>query len=684
MRRLRKREGRVNSAGEMQTLILILVLFSVAAWGNSENGIHPEFMRTDVDPCEDFYEYACGTWQKTTPLPEDRSHWDRGFTEIAARNEGELIKVLNGYAAGHAVPPNPYVRQLGDSFAACMNEKGIAKNARREFRDFIRPIRSLKRLGDLPVVLADLHLAGVDALFAGGPGQDFKNPTERVFAVGQGGMGLPSPEYYLSDKTEMKALRDQYLKFVTESLVIAGYSNRRAKPAAEKILQFETSLANASKTPVEMRDIDALQNRLERKGLKELAPSFQWDAYFGRLGIPQFQKVNVMVPKFMSTLSELLTRMPLEDLRAYLLAHSFARAAWAMDPVAVDTLFRFESGLSGMTKIPPRDRFCLDEVTRNMGFALSQAFVDLTFGAESKKAALEMVRRLKLEMKQTLETAEWMDDETRKRALVKLDSQAVLMGYPDVWRIYDGIVVSRESMLKNRVAAQTFNTKFELNRIETTVDREEWQIPPLIVNAVNMISQNAIFFPAGILQDPNFKLGRSETVNYGAMGTIVGHEITHGFDDQGMNFDEQGSLSNWWSKKTRETFEKKAACVVDQYNAYVVEGDLHVNGRLVQGEAIADLGGMKLSYAAWKRLRSELKTKETGEFAGDRGFFLSLAQAWCVKSSAAAEKSQTLTNPHALGRFRINGTVRNIPAFAKAFGCRVGAKLAPEKPCVVW
>lgn len=640
-----------------------------------------------ADPCVDFYQYACGTWMKRTPLPKDRAHFSRGFTEVELRNEKLLLKMLEDYGKGATRPENPYGKALGDFYAACMDEKSAQKNGVADFRAFLEPVRALADLKALPPLLANLHLAGVGALFDLSPAEDFKNPSERILAADQGGMGLPSPEYYRSEAPPMKALRKAYLRFAESGLRKAGYSSKEAKKRAAAVLDLETKLAAVSLLPAERRDYGKLDHRLEKAGLKRLTPEFDWEAYFRVLKPGNDEKISIYVPDFFRSLGPTLRATPLEDLKAYLVVHAFSAFSEAMDQQSVAEEFRFQSKMLGTDQIAPRSRRCLGEVSQAMPFALGRSYVAVAFGEEGKKAALAMTDALQKQMRIALESVSWMDDATRSQALKKLDRQTVFMGYPDKWRSYDGLVVGRQSMLKNRLAATQFDRRYELDKVGKPVDRSEWHIAPMTVNAVNMINQNYITFPAAILQPPNFDRNGPTVENFGAMGTIVGHEVTHGYDDQGRTFDERGALRNWWSEKTSAEFDRRAACIVKQFDGYVIEKGLHGNGKLVQGEAIADLGGMKLAWDAWKRMPKDDSGYRKAEVPGmseDKVFFLALAQAWCSKSTKAFDRFLTNTNPHPLDRNRINGTVRNLPAFAETFGCKAGAPLAPKDRCEVW
>jgi putative endopeptidase len=664
-----------------------VLMFPLLAIAQTPSTVESSFMDKSVDPCEDFYQYACGSWIKNTELPSDRPIKSRGFSDVEELNEKSLLKIVESYSKGKNVPSNPDSQKIGSTYSACIDEASIERIGNRDFKIQIKPILALNKKEDIAMLLSDLHLKGVNVLFKIQPDEDLKNPQEKIMTADQGGMGLPTNGYYLADDSNMAALRGKYQEFAQAGLQRAGFSEELAKVQAKKVLDLEIELAKASLAPDERRNPEKLHHRLEKKGLVALAPEFNWQAYFEGLGIPNFESINVAVPTFFSALNSTLKTADLATLKSYLIVRIYARSASAMDKKAVNDYFKFYSSLFGISELPPRYRRCLSEVGDIAGFALGRAFVDQTFSAGAKASVQGMVQLLHDEMKKNLEHIEWMDSGTRIAALRKLEKQTVYVGYPDKWRDYSKLKVTRKSMLVNRFNGSEFNFKYELSKLGKPVDKSEWTMKPMEVNASNMVSQNVIYFPAGFLQPPNFVQGRDAAANFGALGMVIGHEITHGYDDQGRSFDENGAVRNWWSDKTNQEFEKRAQCIVNQYSEYLVSKDLKVNGKLAAGEAIGDLGGLKLAFAALKSLRAENpKTEKSSkeEFSEDQTFFLAAAQAWCSKGSPAFERFVTNSDPHPLDRFRVNGTVRNIPEFAKSFSCKTGAKLAPKVRCEVW
>lgn len=665
---------------------IFFLSYNLFANGKTVSAVDSSFIDKSADPCEDFYQYACGNWIKNTELPANRSNKSRGISDVDESNEKTLLSIVENYSKGKQVPKNPHSKQIGDIYKACMDESITEKNAEKDFKAQIKPITNLKSKAALETLLADLHLKGVNALFRFQPDEDLKNPQEKIMTADQGGMGLPAVNYYLNGSPDMVNLRNKYREFARAALVRAGLSLDQATALAQKVLIFETELAKSALPPAERRNPEKLNNRLNKKGLMEITPNWNWNSYLKALGIPKFESINVAVPNFFEGFNTALSTTDLETLKSYLIVRLYARAASAMDKKAVDDYFNFYSSIYGISELPPRFRRCLQEVGDIAGFALGRAFVEQNFSAESKAAVQKMVKLLHEEMKKNLERISWMDDETRVAALKKLEKQVVFVGYPDVWLDYSSLKTTSKSMLQNRLNGGIFNSRYELQKLGKPVDKREWNLKPMDVNASNMVSQNSLYFPAGFLQPPNFVEGRDSAANFGALGMVIGHEITHGYDDMGRTFDENGAIRNWWSEKTNKEFEKRAQCIIDQYSSYNVEKGLNVNGRLTAGEAIGDLGGLKLALAAVKALQKEngKVTEAKDGVSLEQTFFLSSAQAWCAKASAAFERFVTNSDPHPLERFRVNGTVRNIPEFAEAFSCKVGAKLAPKVRCEIW
>ncbi len=668
------------------TVVLSLsCLFATCAAFGSSDAIDTSAIDKSANPCEDFFQYACGRWVKKTDIPSDRPAWVRGIDEVTLRNEKLMKEILENYSKGKLEPNVPYAKQMGDLYGACMDEKSIEKNARAEFKELLAPVLQLDSKAKIAALVGDLHLKGVAAFFDFEASQDLKNSDLMIGDVDQGGMGLPTKDYYLKDTDDMKRMRKAYADLVTSALVISGWTKEEAAKKADAVLAFETRLAKASLAPADHRDPIKLFHRLERKGLMKAVPQFDWAAYLNGLGQRKLTKINVEVPEFFKALNKTLAETSLDDIKAYLAVRMFSRMAPTMDKESVNTRFRFEHAALGTKELPPRWKRCVKVTGELMGMALGHAFVEKTFGAEGKQITTGMMHEIEGSMREDLKGTTWMDAPTRKAAIAKLAAAKNSMGYPDKWRNYDALQIDRNSYIKSANNGHIFASQYEMNKIGKPVDRDEWEMPPYLVNAENLPQFNQMRFPAGILQPPNFDAHRIPAANFGAIGSIMGHELTHSYDDEGRKFDKKGDMKEWWTKKTAAEFERRATCLANQYDQYVTEGDLHINGKLTLGENIADQGGVKISYNGWKASQPVAASeKEKGKFTDDQTFFIAFAQVWCSKETPEFRKYLTNSNPHSLPKYRVIGTLSNIPQFASAFNCKPGDKMVPKNQCAVW
>jgi endothelin-converting enzyme/putative endopeptidase len=645
-------------------------------------GIDESAIDSTVAPCDDFFRYACGGWIARTKLPSDRPAWYRSFSEIEDRNETLLRRILDDAAAGKL--PDPYADKLGAFWAACMDEAQIEAKADGELAALLKPIEAIANVDELARELARLHLGGSGALFSFGSQQDYKDATQVIGAVDQGGLGLPDRDYYLSDDPKMKAMRETYEAHVRKMLELAGLPAKDGDAAAQAktVLRVEKLLAEASLDKVARRDPKKVYHRLDRAGLEKLTPRFPWALYFRELGATSVDGLNVVVPGFFAGLNVDLQKLPLADWRAYLRWHAVHRAATALSKKFVDENFAFYGkALLGTDEILPRWKRCVTATDHAIGEALGHAFVRLTFGADGKTKTQEMVHAVEEAMSADLTKLSWMDEPTRAAAVDKLRHIANKIGYPDRWRNYDALEVGRGSFLDDSLRAGAFETHRDLAKIGKPLDRNEWQMTPPEVNAYYDPSMNEMVFPAGILQAPFFGRAAAPPVNYGAIGMVMGHELTHGFDDEGRQFDAAGNLRDWWSPSVGQEFERRAACVTKQYDGYVAVDDLHVNGKLTLGENLADLGGVKLAYRAWN---GASEPRASARFTNQQLFFLGYAQAWCAKRKDEYARMQVNVNPHSPAEFRVNGPLSNLPEFAAAFQCKSTDKMVRTDMCAVW
>ena len=578
-------------------------------------GVDNAALDRSVSPCDDFYKFACGGWTKATVIPEEEAGWARSFSVLRDENEAVLRAILERYAAGGdgVTSGEPYARPLGDYYAACMDEASAERrDAMVAVVDDLRVVDEVRDTATLAHAVAHLHRLGASPLFSIDSQIDVKKVDRVIGVLWQGGLGLPEREYYLDD--QKKALRAEYEAHVARMLVLAGATERDSKEAAAAILSLETKLARASMSNVELRDPRKIYNPMERDKLRELSTSFAWDRYLHEVGVSGSLPLNVAQPEFFRTVGELVTSVPMAEWRSYLRWHLVSQAAPALGAAFVAEDFRMRRVLTGVARELPRAKRCVRAVDDALGEALARPFVDRVLGAQGKAAVLDLVGRIEGAMGKNLAGLSWMDAVTRTRALEKLALVRNKIGYPDRWRSYEGLQVDRGSYYRNLTRAKGFELGRRLGKIGRPVDRGEWQMTPPTVNAYYEATLNEIVFPAGILQAPMFSVRRSAAMNYGAIGMVIGHEITHGFDDEGRQYDGRGGLSVWWSPAVNEEFEKRASCVERQFSAYEVLDGLRVNGKLTLGENIADLGGIKLAYAAYQSLAPE--PEEAGAMKG--------------------------------------------------------------------
>jgi len=657
--------------------------------------IDPKIIDESVRPCDDFYHFACGRWMKETKIPDDQALWERSFDVISENNEKLLREILERDGAS---PPadEAYSKQLGNYYAACMDEKGIEAAGDESLAVQLAKVAKVKDVTTFAEVIAELHGTGQKALFAFTSEQDFADATQVIGTVQQGGLGLPDRDYYLKDDPKSKDIRGKYEAHIAEMLRLAGEKRgekpEAAKAGAKTVVRLESELAKASMTKVDLRDPHKVYHRLELAGLKKMAPNFPWDAYLKAIGFPQVTTINVAQPDFFKAVGQVAKGVraggkTLADWRTYLQWHILRSNAAMLPTRFVDEDFKFRSALTGAPKLLPRWKRCVRATDGAMGEALAQPFVKTQLGPKGKAEALELIGGIESAMKSSLDGLSWMDDATRKKALEKLLAINNKIAYPDVWRNYDGLEVRRDSYFDNTLHARAFEVKRELSKIGKPVDKKEWQMTPPTVNAYYDPSLNEMVFPAGILSYPFFSSNAVPPVNYGAIGMVMGHELTHGFDDEGRQFDAAGNLKEWWSPNVGKEFDQRAACVVSQFDGYVAVDDLHVNGRLTLGENIADLGGIKLAYAAFQNRRKEKEIlKGADPYSAEQEFFLAYAQSWCGNYRPEMLRLQVTTNPHAPSQFRVNGPLSNVTEFARAFSCHEGNPMVRtgSKRCEIW
>lgn len=649
---------------------------------NVKSGVDKPALDPSVSPCDDFYQYACGNWIKTTQIPGDEASWYRSFSVIHDRNEEILHQILESYAKGEGAP-DPYSRALGDFYASCMDEAGIEKAGTKALDPWFKAIDSLNSPAALTKLLGRMQSElGTGVVFEHSAAQDFNDASKVIGMIWQGGLGMPEREYY-EDEPKMKELRSKYEAHVAAMMALAGEPEAKAKASAKKVVDIETQLAKAWMKKEERREPKKINHRAAKAELGKVAPGIQWDAWLDAAKAKDVAVFNVGQPEFMKTLGSMISgKVSIADWKTYLRWHLLRISGNELSKKFVDEKFKWRAALTGAEKLPDRWKRCVRAVDGGMGEALAQPFVKKTLGAEGKATVVGMVQAVEKSMHQNLEKLSWMDDATRKAAFAKLGKIANKIAYPDTWRNYDALKISRDSYVTNEQNAAAFEYARQVAKIGKPVDRGEWQMSPPTVNAYYDAQLNEMVFPAGILQPPFYANAVPRPTNYGGIGMVMGHELTHGFDDEGRQFDSEGNLKDWWSKKVNDEFEHRAECVQKQFDSYTILGDTHVNGKLTLGENIADLGGVKLALHA---LMTETPPNAPrGEFSTEQEFFLGFAQGWCGKMRDEALRHMVATNPHSPPNLRVNGPLSNLPEFAKAFSCKPDAKMVRKERCEVW
>lgn len=656
--------------------------------------IDPTALDRSASPCEDFYQYACGGWIARTEIPADRASWSRGFAELTERNARQLRRILDATAAakggGKGAPTERFAKKVGDYWASCMDEATIEARGLADLQGEWARLDAIQDRSVLADEVARLEAAGLDVPFNLVAGQDAKDATKVILLVYQGGLTLPDRDYYLADGARNVEIRQRYAEHLRKMFALAGLPPPDVEANASAVAQVEKALAETHWSRNEMREPSRLYNRVDRAGLERLAPAFPWARLFEGLGRPDLAAVSVTTPRFVEKVGELFERAPLESWKAYLrwrLLTSMARER-ALPRAFVDETFRFQSAsFTGAKALRPRWKHCVDGTDGAIGFALGELYVQRHFGADGKERTTRLVGEIEQAMAADLGGLAWMDGQTRARALEKLAKVANKIGYPDKERDYSSMTVKRDSYFRNVLSAGRFETTRQLAKVGKPLDRSEWLMSPPTVNAYYDPSMNEMAFPAGILQAPFFNKAAPEAVNYGAIGMVVGHELTHGFDDEGRQYDGDGNLKEWWTPEVSKAFDARAQCVVEQFSAYEVLPGLKLDGKLTLGENIADLGGLKLAFAAMQAARRGAPAPEELEgLTPEQQFFVGYAQSWCSRFRDEDVRLRVVTDPHSPPRFRVNGPIANLPEFQAAFSCKEGSAMvrAPGKRCEVW
>jgi putative endopeptidase len=672
---------------------IVLILFlglslglSVMASNDPTRGFDLGNLDKSCKPCDDFYQFASGGWMVNNPVPAAFAAWGK-FSELAERNRGVLHTILEE-AKTNSGPKGSSEQKIGDFYCSCMDTEKIEAEGMKPLVPELNRINEIKDLRGLMAEVARLHSYQINVLFRLSSTQDLKNNTQMITNVEQAGLGLPEPDYYTKVDDKSKQIRDEYVKHIARMFELTGVEPEKAASYAKTVMAIETKLAEASMTRVERRNPDAVYNKMEMARLNALAPDFSWKDYFHHVGLSELDDINVEQPKFFKHLNQQLKEIPVSDWKIYLSWHLVNASAPGLSSKFVDEDFNFKGKvLTGAKEILPRWQRCVRATDGLLGELLGEVYVKKTFTPEAKARALEMVRNLRAALKEDLSSLSWMGDKTRKEAIAKLDQLVNKIGYPDKWRDYSSLQIERNNYASNVLNASAFDFKRDLQKIGKPVDRTEWLMSPPTVNAYYNPLFSEIVFPAGILQPPFFDPNVDDAINYGGIGAVIGHELTHGFDDQGRKFDAKGNLRDWWTPEDAKNFQELSACVEKQFDSFVVEGDLRMNGKLVLGESIADLGGLTIALNAFRKAQQlKPQARDIDGFTPEQRFFLGWAQVWASNQRPEFMRLQVTTNPHPLPRFRVNGPLSNMPAFAEAFSCKQGDKMVREQGerCRIW
>jgi endothelin-converting enzyme/putative endopeptidase len=646
-------------------------------------GLDLDSMDRKADPCEDFYQYSCGGWMQRNPIPADQSSWSV-YGKLYDDNQRFLWGILADLASRTDGRSSPQ-QKIGDYFAACMDQATVEKRDLEPLKAQLASIDSLKDESELPSLLAQLHMQGVDALFGFSSSQDLENSQSVIAFVSARGLGLPDRDYYFRTDTKSVEQRSKYTRHVEHMLSLLGDTPEQAKAESGDVIAIETALADSSLTVVQKRDPHAMLHKTTLAGLGKITPHFDWSRYLAAVGLTAPADFNMNEPAFLAAVDTQLSTRRLAQIKSYLRWHLINDNAPYLSSRFVNENFDFYGRtLRGSQQLKPRWKRCVTMVDQELGEALGQEYVARVFTPEMKNRTVAMTVAIEKAMQEDLEHLDWMSPETRQNALTKLHATMNKVGYPDRWRDYSSVDIRRDDFVGNTQRTEAFEMHRMLAKIGKPLDRGEWGMTPPTVNAYYDPQMNDINFPAGVLQPPLYDAKMDDAPNYGNTGGTIGHELTHAFDDEGRQFDAKGDLRDWWKPQDADQFQQRAQCVVDQYGKYPVIDDLHINSKLTEGEDIADLGGLILAYIAWKTDTQNQALKSIDGLTPDQRFFVGYAQWACENVRPESLRERTLTNPHSPGRYRVNGVVANVPEFQKAFSCKASSPMVNPKPCRVW
>ena len=664
-------------------LLLFLSAAALAAGARvAGDPLHPDWLDTRVSAAENFFEFANGGWQRRHPIPGAYSSWGT-FNILQVRNE-RIIRQLIERAAGAHAPVGSTEQKVGDFYASGMDTALIDRLGLSPLSPELDGIAGVRNRADLEREVAHLQMIGVDAMFGIGEMQDFKDSTRVIGVAAQGGLGLPDRDYYLKQDPKFKQIRAEYLAHVARTFELLGDGKALAAREAGIVMAIETRLARASMSRVQQRDPRAVYHPMDLVELDRSTPNFSWGDYFREIGYPQIRSINLAMPRFFGALGRDLRRVPLGQWKIYLRWRLIDAFAPYLSKPFVGEDFRMQSVLTGAKQLLPRWQRVVNAEDAALGFAVGELYVEKEFPPSSKVEVLGILRNIRAALKGDLATLPWMTPATRRAALAKLDLMGERIGYPDKWRDYSMLRIDRGPYVLNVMRANEFEQQRELNEVGKPVDRNEWFMTPQTVDAYYDPSMNNINFPAGILQPPFFDPKAPLALNYGAIGWVMGHEMTHGFDDEGAQFDGHGNLRNWWTPEDAKRFHAATACISSDFSRYTVDGTLHIKGKLVTGEETADLGGLTLAWRAFHASGAYQEAKTLDGYTPDQQFFLGAAHVWASNIRPAEARRRVTIDPHAPAVYRVNGTLANMPQFQQAFHVAAGSPMVNAHRCVIW
>ena len=669
--------------------ILVFALTSLAQTSSNSKlapGFSIDNIDKSLDPCNDFYQYACGNWLKAAEIPSDQPRWG-SFSEVRESNLAIERDILEK-AAVDSPGRDAIDQKIGDYYSSCMDEKAVNEKGIAPLKPELDRIEAVKDKATLIEAVARVHLIGPNPLFSFYSSPDLHNADQVIAYLDQGGLTLPDRDFYLKDDPKNTELRKALVEYATTVFTLSGQSTQQAAESAQTVLRIEIVLAKDSMDRTARRDPKNRDHKMSRDDAEALASNFHLDRYFTDIGAPSFSELNVSNPEFFKQVNSVIESESLDSLKTYVSWHMLdAAAPWLSQPF-VDANFKMRQALNGQKEIQARWKRCVSATDGALGEALGQRYVELTFGADGKQRMLKMVDALEKSLDQDIQNLPWMTEDTKKQAQIKLQAIRNKIGYPDVWRDYSTLTVVGGDLLGNFFRGNEFESKRDINKIGKPLDRKEWGMTPPTVNAYYSGSYNEIVFPAGILQPPFFDRKMDDAVNFGGIGLVIGHELTHGFDDQGRKFDPQGNLRDWWTEQDSKEFEKRVSCIADEYSGFTAVDDLKLNGRLTLGENTADNGGARIAFNALEQLIAEDTTGKEGQkidgYTPEQRYFLGFARVWCEKERPESARMRVTVDPHSPGRYRVDGVVQNMPEFQRAWGCKAGQPMVAQNACHVW